>query len=477
MFFESIIWELGGWGIRLGMIPIIGMRKDNPTTSLAWVAIIFITPWIGLLLYLLLEEHGLSKPRLSRRIKKHINFHLANSRFRACPHRDDCQVDPEYQPLVYLAEKHGGLPLLGGNGIDLISDVSEFIDFLIKDIGQAQSHVHLLFYIFRDDATGVKVARALTDAASRGVDCRVLADDVGSRGLFAGLGRWMREQGVQVEAALPSNPLRMKLARVDIRNHRKLVVIDGQVGYAGSQNIVEPEYGHKKAGQWHDIMVRIKGPTVSQLQSVFVEDWFYETQELLEFPDLYPVSVSEGPAAVQVVPTGLDKQAGSFQDLIIHAINTARHCVSVVSPYFIPNDGLITALRLAATARSVEVNIIVPDRSDHLLVDQASAYYCGAVMQGGANVYLFQEGMLHTKIITIDQAMAIVGSANFDIRSFYLNMEMVSIIFDSGFNSDLNQVINRYKEQSVQVNPGTWFQRPLYKRAAEGMVKIFSPLL
>ena len=476
MLAESMIWSLGGWVIRLGMIPVIGMRQENPSTCLAWLAVIFLMPWPGLILYLLLEEHGLSRPRLSRRIKKHKNFHLNNSSYLTTPNFEGCQVNPDHQTLVHLAEKHGGLPLLGSNRMKLIADTQEFIDSLTADILKARNHVHLLFYIFRNDFTGQRVAQALAEAAGRGVTCRVLADAVGSAGMFSGLGRWMQDQGVQVQNALPANPLRMRLARLDIRNHRKLAVIDGQVGYTGSQNIVDPEFGHKKAGQWHDVMTRVQGPTVRQLQSVFVADWFYETQEMLEAPDIYPPSTSEGMAAVQVVPTGPDRPTYGFQDLLIQAINSAQRSVSVVSPYFIPNEGLITALRLAS-ARGVEVDIIVPDRSDHLLVDQASAYYCGVVLNNGGNVHLFRDGMLHAKIIAMDHSLAIVGSANFDIRSFYLNMELVSIVFDQQFSYELSLLVEGYKKNSFKVGRAWWSRRPVYKRMTEGVVKIFSPLL
>ena len=288
MIFDSLFWTLGGWVIRICMIPIIGMRKDNPTTSLAWVAVIFLSPWLGLILYLLVGEYGLSRPRLSRRLKNHRNFHRVNSQYLEYPSYQGCQVDQEYQVLVNLAERHGGLPLLGSNSISLIADTDDFIISLISEIREARNHIHLLFYIFRDDQTGKRVARALVEAVHRGVKCRVLADAVGSRGMFSDLGRWMSSEGVEVYAALPVNPLRLRLARLDIRNHRKLAIIDGQTGYTGSQNIVDSDFGHKKAGQWHDVMVRIKGPTVRQLQAVFVEDWYYETGQVLDFPELYP---------------------------------------------------------------------------------------------------------------------------------------------------------------------------------------------
>lgn len=471
-----MFWIVGGWVIRICMIPIIGMRKDDPTVSLAWVAVIFLAPWFGLILYLLVGEYGLTRPRLTRRLKNHKNFHRINSQYLECPSYQGCQVDQDYQVLVNLAERHGGLPLLGSNKIRLIAQTDDFINSLISEIQKARNHVHLLFYIFSDDDTGRDVAKALAEAAQRGVQCRVLADAVGSRGMFSELGNWMSKHGVEVYAAFPVNPLRRRLSRLDIRNHRKLAIIDGQVGYTGSQNIVDSDFGHKKAGQWHDVMVRIMGPTVRQLQAVFVEDWYFETGVVLDFPELYPGAQKEGSAAVQVVPTGPDQPTYGFQDLLIHAINSARRKISITSPYFIPNEGLITALRLAS-AKGVEVDIIVPDRSDHFLVDQASAYYCGVVLKNGGNVYQFNEGMLHTKIMTVDDGMAIVGSANFDIRSFYLNTELVLILFDSEFIYNLRMLQNSYKTRSTLISPEAWFKRPLPKRMFEGMIKIFSPLL
>ncbi len=476
MIFDSLFWTLGGWVIRVCMIPVIGMRKEDATTSLAWVAVIFLSPWLGLILYLLIGEYGLSRPRLARRLRNHKNFYRVNSEYLEYPSYQGCRVDPDYQALVNLAERHGGLPLLGSNRVVLMAHTDEFISSFISEIQKAKDHIHLLFYIFRDDDTGRKVAAALVKAAGRGVRCRVLADAVGSRGMFSELGRRMSEHGVEVFAALPVSFLRLRLSRLDIRNHRKLAIIDGQVGYTGSQNIVDSDFGHKKAGEWHDVMVRITGPTVRQLQAVFVEDWFYETGHVLDFPELYPSAQKEGTATIQVVPTGPDRPTEGFQDIFIQAIHSARQKISITSPYFIPNEGLITALRLAS-ARGVDVDIIVPDRSDHLLVDQASAYYCGVVMKNGGNVYLFNQGMLHTKIMTVDDDMAIVGSANFDIRSFYLNTELVLILFEPEFIYNLRMLQNRYKGHSTKIRPEAWFKRPLPKRMVEGMVKIFSPLL
>ena len=207
-------------------------------------------------------------------------------------------IDPnedEYNVLVHLAEHVGGLPVVAGNSLSLMSDTNEVIDRLIAEIDAARQHVHLLFYIFKDDSVGQRVAEALVRAAKRGVMCRVLADAVGSRQLFRRLAPSLRQQGVRIFPVLPAPLWRIPFARLDLRNHRKLAVIDGAVAFAGSQNIVEASYGHKRAGMWHDMMARITGPVVRQLQGIFLEDWFYETGELLEDAALFPPSLRRWP--------------------------------------------------------------------------------------------------------------------------------------------------------------------------------------
>lgn len=476
LFWLPLGLDLSGWGVRLAMVPVIALRQKNPLNCLAWLAIIFVLPWIGLLAYLLMGERSLGFLRVRKRLKRHKAFDAVHRLRALLPDFDNPRMRRDYEVLVQLAESHGGLPLLAGNKAELLADVEDVVRRLAADIDAARQHVHMVFYIFRDDAMGRLVGEALIRAARRGVRCRVLADMVGSRGFFSGLGARLRENGVQVVAGLTANPLRMRLARLDVRNHRKLAVIDGTVAYAGSQNIVEPVFGHRKAGAWHDVMVRISGPSARQLQMVFVEDWYLETGHDLAAPSLFPPAQEEGAAAVQIVPTGPDRPTEGFQDLLIQAIQSARRNVVITSPYFIPNEGLLTALRLAVN-RGVEVDLILPRASDHPLVDLASFYYCGVLLECGANVHLFEEGMLHAKLLRVDDAVAMLGSANFDIRSFYLNLEVVLFMYDQEFLYTVNQLQSQYQRHSRQVDPRRWAARPFARRLAEAIAKVFSPLL
>jgi len=476
LFWLSLSLDISGWIIRLVMVPVIALRQKNPMTCLAWLAILFVLPWVGLLAYLLMGERSLGFLRVRKRLKRHKAFDVVHRLQAVLPDFDNPRVRRDYEILVQLAESHGGLPLLAGNKVDLLADVQDVVRRLVEDIDQARHHVHLVFYMFRDDAMGRAVSEALIRAATRGVPCRLLADMVGSRGFFSSLGARLQEQGVEVVAGLSANPLRMRLARLDVRNHRKLAVIDGAVAYAGSQNIVEPVFGHRKAGAWHDVMVRISGPSARQLQMVFVEDWYLETGHALEGDSLFPLAHEEGGVAMQIVPTGPDRPTEGFQDLLIQAIQSAQRNVAITSPYFIPNEGLLTALRLAVN-RGVEVDLILPQRSDHPLVDLVSFYYCGVLLECGANVYLFENGMLHAKLLRVDDTMAMLGSANFDIRSFYLNLELVLFLFDQEFLYTVSQLQSQYRRHSQRADPVLWKRRPFSRRLAEAVAKMFSPLL
>ncbi len=475
VFYWTQLLAASEWGIRLTMLPVIVLRKEKPATCLAWLAIVFFEPWIGLGLYLLIGENRLGRQRLARRQSRRQQ--LAASEYpRVEAHHVIDPNEDDYNVLVHLAEHVGGLPVVAGNALSLMSDTNVVIDRLVADIDAARQHVHLLFYIFKDDSVGQRVAEALVRAAKRGVMCRVLADAVGSRRLFRRLAPSLRQQGVRIVAVLPAPLWRIPFARLDLRNHRKLAVIDGTVAYAGSQNIVEASYGHKRAGVWHDMMARITGPVVRQLQGIFLEDWFYESGELWEDAALFPPSAGDGPIAVQVVPTGPDQPTDLFQDLIVRAIFLARQRVVITSPYFIPNEAMLLALRMAAL-RGVQVDLVIPKRSDHRIVDAAGSFYCDYLMRHGVNVYRFQNGMLHAKTLTIDNELAMFGSANYDIRSFNLNFELNLFVHAEEAVREMRRLQQSYLDQSLPAALGQWPSRTLASRLKMNLAKLFSPLL
>jgi cardiolipin synthase len=474
--FWTQLLAVSEWVIRLTMLPVIVLRKEKPATCLAWLTIVFFEPWIGLGLYLLIGENRLGRRRLERRRSHRLQLDASEYPSVEAHHVVDPDENDEHSLLVHLTENAGGLPVVSGNSIAMMTDTAAAIDRLIAEIDAAKHHVHLLFYIFQDDSVGRRVAEALANAAERGVACRVLADAVGSRQLFRHLAPWLRRHGVRIFPVLPANLWRIPFKRLDLRNHRKLAVIDGLVAMTGSQNIVEPTYGHKRAGVWHDIMARLTGPVVRQLQGIFLEDWFYETGEMLEDAALFPPAPADGPIAIQVVPTGPDEPTELFQDLIVKAIFLAQRRVVITSPYFIPNEAMLLALRLAAL-RGVQVDVAIPRRCDHRIVQAAGSFYCDYLMRYGVNVYLFRDGMLHAKTLTIDDDLAMFGSANYDIRSFDLNFELNLFIHAKEAVEELHRLQQGYLDRSDQATADDFPSRTLIGRLKVNLAKLFSPLL
>lgn len=468
------LWVISGWVIRLVMLPIVTHRR-SPTAALAWLMIIFFQPWFGLLMYLLIGENRLPRRRVKRHVRRLQTMAEVDRLALQLPHIIRPPIDPEYQDLAALTERIGGARTVGGNSVEPMIETHPAIDRLIDDIEASQHHVHLLFYIFEDDTAGRRAADALGRAVERGVKCRVLVDAVGSRGLFRRLGPSMQQRGIELHALLPANPLRRRLARLDLRNHRKLAVIDGKIAHTGSQNIVDPAYG-RRGMVWHDIMVRLTGPVVLQLQQVFEEDWFSITSELFDQTTCFPTPAVTGDVAIQTVPSGPTYQAESFQPLIIAAIQEAREHVIISSPYLVPDEPFMVALQLAVL-RGVEVDVIVPRRSDHPLVSAAGRAYFDDLLDAGVRIHRHDQGLLHAKTVTVDDAFAIISSANVDIRSFYLNFELSLLLYGPSITSQLRFIQRQYIDQSQPLDQDAWSRRPRIHQVFDNIAKLLSPLL
>ncbi len=462
------------WAIRLVMFPIVIYNKRRqPQSALLWLAIIFFVPEVGLLLYLLIGDDRL--PR--RRIKQHERSLQALWGLAIqSPHVVDPPIDPAQRQLVSLSEKLSEMRILGGNDVRIIAQTSEFIDELIRDIGLAKHHIHMVFYIFQADETGLKVTDALIGAAQRGVKCRVLIDAVGSAWDLADLLPRMKGHGIEAVPALPVNPLRRRLARMDLRNHRKIAVIDGAIAYTGSQNIVNPHYGHKTAGVWHDLMIRVTGPAVMQLQHVFLLDWYFETDQELNERELYPTPVQTGDIAIQTVPSGPSDPTDFLELLILTAIHQARRQIIITNPYVIPDQSILHALRLAVL-RGVTVELVVPRECDHPIVTAASRAWLDDLLEAGVKIHRHTDGILHSKTLSVDDSLAMIGSGNMDIRSFTLNFEITVLLYGPKITGLLRQEQRKYIAAAEPLDAEAWARRPMAQRLLQNMAKMLSPLL
>lgn len=468
------------WGIRLVMLLVILRKRWSTSTSLAWLSLIFIFPEIGLVIYLLFGENRLGRTRsqLHRAVTIALRAQQRLAYLRENVVRPD--IDPSMHPIVLQAERISGMPILGGNHMELLGDTDKTIDRLVADIHAAAHHVHLLYYIYRADETGHRVADALIAAAKRGVKCRLLADAAGSYKFFGfrqrGLVNRLISHGVEVHRMLPASPLRRGLARIDLRNHRKLAVIDGRTGYTGSQNIVNADYGHPRAGQWIDLSARFTGPVVGQFQEVFIEDWVYETEQPLEGPDLFPVLQPTGTTPAQAVPTGPEQESDTLLRVILAAINAAQRKIIITSPYLVPDEPTMLALSMAAD-RGVEVVIVVPLRSDHPLVLAAGRDYFQPLLDAGVRIYQYSPGLLHAKTITVDDSFALLGSSNLDIRSFYLNFELNVLLYGPQVTQEVRFAQMQYLQNAAEVHPDLWRRRPQMQQLIDSAASLLSPLL
>ncbi|MDZ7617126.1 MAG: cardiolipin synthase, partial [Patescibacteria group bacterium] len=469
----SAVLYISEWIIRAIMLLVVTRRRE-PASTMAWLLVIFFIPWLGLVLYWLIGENRL--PR--RRIEQHADaFHrLGQVAARFTGHRNVVRptLGPEAEVAVTLAERLGYMPILGGNSVTLITDTDEVINRLVADIDAAERHIHLLFYIFAADATGRRVGDALVRAAQRGVACRLMVDAVGSRRMLKTLAPELASRGVEVHAALPVGLFRRRMARIDLRNHRKIAVFDGRIAYAGSQNIVSADYGHNDLA-WDDIMVRLTGPSVLELQAVFVSDWYSESGVLLDNEDAFPEPEVTGDVPVQAVPSGPNYQTENFQRLVVAALYTARHQVVITTPYFVPDRPLMQALEVAVL-RGVEVHLIVPRRSDQRIVAAASRAYYDSLLDAGVRLHLYDKGLLHSKTFSIDDRFAIIGSDNLDIRSFELNFELSLLFYSREVTTELRARQFAYMEHTFELTAERWGQRRAWKRLAYNIAKLMSPL-
>ncbi len=469
-----LVFYVTEWIIRLVMLVVVPRRR-SPNTALAWLTVIFFLPWVGLVLFLLVGTNRLPRRRVERYRQLLANFHRHLGQLSQHVPAINPAVPAEASSAVRLAERLGQMPILGGNRVELLTETEEVIDQLVDDINRASDHIHMLFYIFHDDETSVRVAEALAAAARRGVSCRLLADAVGSRAMFRRLAPRMTRQGVRVQAALPVGLFRRTVARIDLRNHRKIVVIDGRIGYTGSQNIINPDYGRRGLA-WHDMTARVEGPAVLALQAVFLGDWYFETEEIVESPACFPAVEPCGDVPIQVLPSGPTYPVENYHRMVIGALHTARQQVIVTTPYFVPDQSFLQAVQIAVL-RGVEVILIVPEKCDKTLVGAAAWSYFGDLLDLGCKIYLYRPGLLHAKTMTIDNSFAFLGTGNFDIRSFSLNFEVNLLLYGERVTAELRRRQFDYLNRSRMLTAEEWEARPEWIKTFAGIARLMSPLL
>jgi cardiolipin synthase len=455
--------------------------RHAPATAMAWLLVILFWPLPGGFLYLVLGSTRLPRERKARHEKAVAALRKAHQRVWKKDAEEPLKALPgSLARFARLGRKLGEWPIVNGNGMTYFDSAPAFFQNLVEDIDKARHHVDLLFYIFVADPSTQPLLEALKRAASRGVECRLLVDALGSKAFLKRDAEPLRKAGVQVVEALPLGRLfrRNKLsARYDLRNHRKLALIDAEVGYMGSHNITDPTYGGKAGGRaWHDLTLRLEGPVVSQIEGVFLEDWFVETGEI-PLEDRVPlIPPGHGEYVLQTVPSGPAYATENFQRLVLSALFEARDRVVITTPYLIPDDGLLQALEVAVL-NGARVQLVVPERVDQLLAGSAARAYYGRLLDLGVSLHLYQPGILHAKTMTVDGHLAFFGSSNFDIRSFSLNFELNMILYGEKETRSLLGIQEKYLGLSRRFKPHEWDSIPPWEKAFQGLAKLLSPIL
>ena len=352
-------------------------------------------------------------------------------------------------------------------------------DHILADISAAKATVYIEFYIYYNGGRIREIHDELINARERGLEVKMLLDSVGSRTFLRSKeATSLRDAGVEIVEALYANPLRFFLRRLDLRLHRKIILIDGCIGYSGSMNMADPRvFGlNESVGHWIDLMVRVEGPAVAALSGIFSNDWQIETGVSLTNM-VYPLACTDPDCMpIQVVPSGPAIAPDNLLHLLLTSIYTARFSIELTTPYFVPDDALVLALK-AAALRGVRVSIYLPMRNNSRLVNYASRAFFSELMKAGVRICPFKNGLLHTKCLLVDRQIALVGSVNLDMRSLWLNFEVTLVLSDDGFCQELGRLIDRYNSESDTLDYDRWQRRSRFKQFVENMTRLISPLL
>jgi cardiolipin synthase A/B len=444
--------------------------KREPISAVAWCLLVLLVPVFGILLFVFFGYQSIHPPL--KRKKEHAE------EFRARPGAPGGRIEVEgYEGLAGLACRLGARPLTAGNAVTLYHDGATAYDAMLEAIRRAKHHIHMEFFIARADESGERFMTALSERARDGVEVRFLYDAVGSWKLHSRVLKILTRDGGN---ALPFltllNPLRRRI-QVNLRNHRKVMVVDGKVGFTGGLNLGDEYLGRDPFfGPWRDTFLRVEGPAVWGLQRVFTEDWDFAAVEDLSDDAYYPPAEHKGDAAVQVAWSGPDQDIKTIREVYFAAMMRARRRVWVATPYFVPDAGLFDALCLAARMGR-DVRVLCPFRPDKWLPHLAGRYNWAELLRAGGQVYQYTHGFLHAKVLMIDDVWSSVGSPNFDNRSLYLNFEVTSFIESESVQAELERAFLRDLEVSIRLDPEVFAGRPFVAKMAENVCRLMSPVL
>ncbi len=466
--------------ICMAMIVIFLERKD-PTATLAWVLVLLIFPGFGFLLYLLLAQNFSRKQLFIMKVyaKKTFGDYIKVQKELFSTGGlvfNDKNIE-NYKDLIKMNLFYYGFSYTQNNEIEIYTDGERKFQELFNSIENAKDHIHMEYYIIRNDDLGNKLLNILSKKAKEGVEVRLLYDSVGGRQISKDKIEKLKSSGVKV-AVFFASTIPFVNFKINYRNHRKIVVIDGTVGFVGGFNVGNEYMGlNNKIGYWRDTHLKISGDAVIDLQTRFFLDWSHASkQELMFLPKYFPDNRMQGKVGIQIISSGPDKSDEVIKSNYVKMINSAKKSILIQTPYFVPDASVFEAIKIAA-ASGVDVRIMIPCKPDHPFVYWATYWYCGGLLKYGVKVYIYEYGFLHAKTLVIDGTVASVGTANFDVRSFKLNFECNAIIYDTKTSKMLYDIFMEDLNYSMELTRELYLERGILIRFKESVCRLLAPLL
>ena len=464
--------------IRVTALLVVPINR-KPQTAIAWLLVIFLIPYFGFILFLFIGSTKLPKRRRDKQLE--INKYILETTEGTDKVKRDHPWPPWLEPAVELNRTLGAMPLVGGNTAELYTKYSESLQAMTDAVGGAKKYVHVEFYILALDKSTARFFEAMASAVERGVTVRVLLDHIASLrspGYFRTIRR-LKKIGVKWQLMLPIQPWKGKYQRLDLRNHRKLLVVDGVIAYTGSQNMIDRSYNkrsnRRRGLQWTDLMVRFEGPIVAGINALFVTDWYSETDELLNREtEPVPRRVPRDTIDCQVVPSGPGFEGENNLRLFNSLLYGATEKITITSPYFVPDESMLYAITTAAQS-GLEVELFVSEVGDQPLAYHAQRSYYEVLLRAGVHIWLYEEPtVLHAKHFTIDDDVAVIGSSNMDMRSFTLNLEISVMVRGRSFVDELRRISEVYRQHSRELTLEEWLDRPVRSVVLDNLARLTS---
>lgn len=474
LFFSQIAtvaFDLLYFGAIIGTIVVIILDNRNPVKTLAWILVLMFLPVVGLVFYFFFGR----SQRRERLIEKKLYSRLMKKSMLAYREQERCEVPAHYERLISLFQLTNQAYPFEGNHVEVFTEGSSMLQALLAHLQKAAKHIHLEFYIFEDDAVGRMVRNVLIEKARAGVEVRVIYDDVGCWHVPHCFFEQMREAGIEVRSFLKVR-FPQFTSKVNYRNHRKIVVIDGETGFVGGMNLAERYLNGLPWGIWRDTHLMLQGKAVHGLQTAFLLDWYFVDRSLITSASYFPKIEAGGTALTQIVTS---EPVGLWREIMLglmKALANSRKYFYIQTPYFLPTESILQALQQAALS-GVDVRLMLPFRADSKLTHLASCSYLADVLRAGVKVYFYKKGFLHSKLMVSDDEFSTVGSTNFDFRSFEHNFEVNAFVYDVETALQMREIFLQDQRDAVQVLLKNWRKRPWYRKGAESLVRLLAPLL